>query len=69
VRRLKSHIRNTVTGEALFRERRVVPVRVEAGGGAAVPVRAFHQALAALIAPRLRRGTRIRDHAGVCQPA
>jgi superfamily II DNA or RNA helicase len=63
VRRLKSHIRNTVTGEALFRERRVVPVRVEAGGGAAEPVRAFHQALAALIAPRLRRGARIREHA------
>jgi superfamily II DNA or RNA helicase len=63
VRRLKLHIRNAVTGEALFRERRVVPVRVEAGGDAAEPVRAFHQALAALIAPRLRRGARIRDHA------
>jgi superfamily II DNA or RNA helicase len=63
VRRLKSHIRNTATGEALFRERRVVPVRVGAGGGAAEPVRAFHHALAALIAPRLRRGARIRDHA------
>jgi superfamily II DNA or RNA helicase len=63
VRRLKSHIRHAVTGAALFRERRVVPVRVEVSGDAAEPVRAFHQALTALIAPRLRRATRIRDHA------
>jgi superfamily II DNA or RNA helicase len=63
VRRLKSHIRNKLTGEALFRERRVVPVRVEVVGDAAQPVRAFHQALAALIAPRLRRAARTRDYA------
>jgi SNF2 family DNA or RNA helicase len=51
VRRLKTHIRNPRTGEALFRQRRVVPVRVEVAGDAAEPVRAFHHALAALIAP------------------
>jgi superfamily II DNA or RNA helicase len=63
VRRLKTHIRNPRTGEALFRQRRVVPVRVEVAGDAAEPVRAFHHALAALIAPRLRRAARERDHA------
>jgi superfamily II DNA or RNA helicase len=63
VRRLKSHVRNIATGEPLFRERCVVPVRVEVGGDLAAPVRAFHVALAALIGPRLRRATRIRDHA------
>jgi superfamily II DNA or RNA helicase len=61
VRRLKSHIRNTATGEALFRERRVVPIRVEIGGDAMAPVRAFHHALTALIAPRLRRSAATRD--------
>jgi DEAD/DEAH box helicase len=63
VRRLKSHIRNTTTGDALFRRRRVVPVRVQVGGDAAEPVRAFHQALGALIAPRLRRAGRTRETA------
>ena len=63
VRRLKSHVRNMTTGEALFRDRRVVPVRVEVSGDSAASVQAFHVALAALIGPRLRRATRIRDHA------
>ena len=40
-----------------------MPVRVEVAGDAAEPVRAFHHALAALIAPRLRRAARERDHA------
>ena len=52
VRRLKSHIRDPATGAPLFRERRVIPVRVEVTKTAA---RRFHQALATLIAPRLRR--------------
>jgi Helicase conserved C-terminal domain/Type III restriction enzyme, res subunit len=61
VRRLKSHIRNPATGAAMFRERRVIPVRVEPGTETD-PVGRFHQALAALIAPRLRRGARTRGH-------
>ena len=60
VRRLKSHIRDPVTGAPRFRERRVIPVRVEI---AAEPVRRFHQALAALIVPRLRRAARQREFA------
>jgi len=62
VRRLKSHIRNPATGAPLFRERRVVPVRIAADGAAMAPVRQFHRALAALIAPRLRRAARSREH-------
>jgi superfamily II DNA or RNA helicase len=63
VRRLKSHIRDPVTGAPLFRERRVTPVKVELNGTALEPVRRFHQALAALIAPRLRRARQGREHA------
>ena len=57
VRRLKSHIR-TPAGFPLFRERMVVPVRVDVAD--AVPVRDFHKALSALVAPRLR-GPRDRN--------
>ena len=60
VRRLKSHIRNPATGAPMFRERRVVPVRVEI---TAEPVRQFHRALAIFIAPRLRRATGQREFA------
>ena len=63
VRRLKSHIRDPATGAPLFRERRVIPVKVEIDGPAAAPVRRFHQALAALIAPRLQRAAQGREHA------
>ena len=64
VRRLKSHIRDHDDRRApLFRDRRVVPVRVEVAVTAAASVQQFHVALAALIAPRLRRATRIREHA------
>lgn len=60
VRRLKSHIRDHATGAPLFRERRVVPVRIS---DVAEPAQQFHRALAALIAPRLRRATRGKEHA------
>ena len=59
VRRLKSHIRDPA-GAPLFRERIVVPIRVEVGDAA--PVAAFHRALSALVAPRLQRS---RDRAGL----
>lgn len=52
VRRLKSHIRDPATGAPLFRQRKVIPVRVATE---AAPVRRFHQGLAALITPRLRK--------------
>jgi superfamily II DNA or RNA helicase len=59
VRRLKSHIR-TASGAPLFRERIVIPVRVDVTDGA--PVRDFHKALSALVAPRLQRS---RDRTGL----
>ena len=59
VRRLKSHIRTT-SGVPLFRERIVIPVRVDVTDTA--PVTDFHQALSALVAPRLQRS---RDRTGL----
>jgi superfamily II DNA or RNA helicase len=63
VRRLKSHIHDPATGAPLFRERRVIPVKVELDGAPLEPVRLFHQALAALVAPRLLRAAQGREHA------
>jgi superfamily II DNA or RNA helicase len=59
VRRLKSHIR-AASGAPLFRERIVVPVRVDVTDAASV--REFHKALSALVAPRLQRS---RDRSGL----
>jgi ERCC4-related helicase len=59
VRRLKSHIR-TPSGAPLFRKRIVVPIRVDVTD--ATPVLAFHKALSALVAPRLRHA---RDRKGL----
>ena len=59
MRRLKSHIR-TASGAPLFRERIIIPVRVEVTN--ATPVADFHKALSALVAPRLRRS---RDRSGL----
>ncbi|WP_428487731.1 helicase-related protein [Rhodopila sp.] len=53
VRRLKSHIRDPRTGTPMFRERVIIPVRVDMTDAA--PARDFHQALSALVAPRLRQ--------------
>ncbi|HUB16254.1 MAG TPA: helicase-related protein [Acetobacteraceae bacterium] len=63
VRRLKSHIRDPATGAPLFRERKVLPVRIEQSGAIAAPGQAFHSALAALVAPRLRRARHSGDAA------
>jgi superfamily II DNA or RNA helicase len=52
VRRLKSHIR-TPSGAPLFRQRIVVPVRIDVTDAATV--RDFHGALSAFVAPRLQR--------------
>jgi superfamily II DNA or RNA helicase len=59
VRRLKSHIRSA-SGTPLFRERIVVPVRVDVMD--LTPVQAFHKALSALVAPRLQHA---RDRKGL----
>jgi len=59
VRRLKSHIRSA-SGAPLFRERIVIPVRVDVSDAA--PVSDFHKALSALVAPRLQRS---HDRAGL----
>ena len=59
VRRLKSHIR-TATGAPLFRDRIVIPVRVDVTN--TERVRDFHKALSALVAPRLQR---TRDRTGL----
>jgi superfamily II DNA or RNA helicase len=54
VRRLKAHIRDPETGQAMFQPRRITPVPVDLAGPEAEPVRDFHRALAAFVAPRLR---------------
>jgi superfamily II DNA or RNA helicase len=59
VRRLKSHIRSA-SGAPLFRDRIVIPVRVDVTGAASVGE--FHKALSALVAPRLQRS---RDRTGL----
>lgn len=63
VRRLKAHVRDPITGRPLFRERTVTPLPITLTPEADARVLAFHQALAALIAPRLRRGSRTRHPA------
>ncbi len=54
VRRLKSHIRDPATDAPMFRPRKVIPVRVSID---AAPVRHFHQGLASVITPRLKKST------------
>ena len=62
VRRLKSHLRDPHSGQRMFGVRQVVPVAITMASADA-SVRQFHQALAALIAPRLQR------RAAAAQPA
>ena len=40
-----------------------MPVRIELRGARRQPVQAFHTALAALVAPRLRRAAQVGDYA------
>lgn len=63
VRRLKAHIRDPLTGRPVFRERTVTPVPITLTPATDARVLGFHQALAALIAPRLRRGSQPRHPA------
>lgn len=59
VRRMKSHIR-TPSGAPMFRDRVVVPVRIDVSSSE--PVRDFHKALSELVMPRLRQP---RDKTGL----
>ena len=52
VRRLKGHLRGA-DGAPLFADRRIIPVRVDAMDARYGPARTFHEALAALIVPRI----------------
>jgi ERCC4-related helicase len=54
VRRMKSHIR-TASGAPMFRDRIVIPIRVDVTDAA--EVKRFHQALSEMVAPRLQRST------------
>jgi superfamily II DNA or RNA helicase len=55
IRRMKIHIRDPNTGAPLFRQRHVVPVKVDVDGKEHETVREFHRALSAFVVPRLRR--------------
>ncbi len=55
VRRLKAHIRDPETGQAMFQPRTITPVPVDLSIPEAAPVRDFHRALTGFVAPRLRR--------------
>jgi superfamily II DNA or RNA helicase len=55
IRRMKSHIRDPLTGAPLFRRRHVLHVKVDVAGEEHQTVRDFHRALAAFVVPRLRR--------------
>ena len=63
VRRLKRHILDPATGEAMFREREVHPIPV--APPAESPAAAFHRGLADLLLPALRRSIRGRNYAEV----
>ncbi len=60
VRRLKQHIKDPQTGEALFKTRNVIPRAVIFDPGTRPAFSAFQQALLAAIAPRLRAAVRGR---------
>ncbi len=55
VRRLKAHIRDPETGQAMFQPRTVTPVAIDLATPEAETVRDFHRALTGFVAPRLRR--------------
>ena len=55
VRRLKAHIGDPETGQAMFQPRTVTPVAVDLAVPEAQRVRDFHRALAGFVGPRLRR--------------
>ena len=55
VRRLKAHIGDPETGQAMFQPRTITPVAVDLAVPEAQRVRDFHRALAGFVAPRLRR--------------
>lgn len=60
IRRLKKHIKDPVTGESIFRQRRVTPRPVSFGGDSLPQFTAFQETLLALVVPRLRSALRRR---------
>jgi len=62
VRRLKRHVRDPRTGEALFPERRVEPRPVSFSAATHPAVAALHAGLLELVSPELRRALRTREY-------
>lgn len=60
VRRLKRHIKDTETGEALFKERKVYPIKVIFNKESHTNFSLFQEGLLALIVPQLRKAIRNR---------
>lgn len=65
VRRLKRHIKNRDTGEPLFKERRVYPIKVNFNKGTHPNFSLFQEGLLALIVPQLRRAIRKHQYGDV----
>jgi len=65
VRRLKSHIKDPVSGAPLFHQRKVHPCEVTFSRALHPRFAAFQEALLALVAPRLRAAVRTRRYGEV----
>jgi ERCC4-related helicase len=65
IRRLKPHVKDPVTGAELFKQRSVTPCPVPLDPQTLPATAALHQALVALVAPRLRSALRQRRYGDV----
>ncbi|MBI4864721.1 MAG: DEAD/DEAH box helicase family protein [Candidatus Riflebacteria bacterium] len=65
VRRLTRHVKDSQTGEELFKKRQVHPIPVTLAGPEHAAYRRFVEALLVLVAPRLRRALRTREYGEV----
>ncbi len=65
VRRLKTHVKDPVTGKELFKNREVEPRRVAIASATHPKFAAFQQGLLALVAPRLRAAVKKRRYGDV----
>lgn len=65
VRRLKRHIKDPDTGEPLFKERKVHPIKVNFNKGTNLNFSLFQEGLLALIVPQLRRAIRKHQYGDV----
>ncbi len=62
VRRLKKHIKDPVTGEPLFKDRKVIPIPVTLNKERHARVGEMHRSLIDLLAPELRRAVRAKRY-------